>query len=75
MTAADSLTQRLDALAEALAAAGVDADRVAGILGLAATATMNALLLEAVAEENLLGRAPATVETPRPPVHALRAAA
>ena len=62
MTTTDSLTARMDALAAALSAAGVDADRVAGILGSAATATMNALLLDAVLEEQLLA-------TPEPAVH------
>jgi hypothetical protein len=49
---ADTLTDRLDALADALCAAGVAADRVAGILASAATATMNALVLDAVLEDN-----------------------
>ena len=52
MAAADTLTERMDALAEALRAAGVAPDRVAGILAAAATATMNALVLDAVLENN-----------------------
>jgi hypothetical protein len=69
MAAAESLTYRMDALAEALRAAGVDADRVASILGSAATATMNAVLLEAVVEQNLQGPAPvAPTELPLAPV-------
>jgi hypothetical protein len=60
MSTTETLTHRLDALAGALRDAGVDADRVATILGSAATATMNALLLDAVVEENLT--APPTLE-------------
>ena len=45
-------TDRIDALAEALRAAGVGDDRIATILGSAATATMQALLLDAVVEAN-----------------------
>lgn len=52
MGSADALTDRLDALAVALRAAGVPPERMATILGSAATATMNALLLDAVLEEN-----------------------
>lgn len=53
MGSADRLTDRLDALAVALRAAGVPPERMATILGSAATATMNALVLDAVLEENL----------------------
>ena len=52
MTTAESLTARLDALADALREAGVDPERVASLLGSAATATMNALVLDAVLEDN-----------------------
>jgi hypothetical protein len=52
VASADTLTDRLDALADALRAAGVAPDRVAGILSSAATATMNALVLDAVLEDN-----------------------
>ncbi|MES1247262.1 MAG: hypothetical protein ABUS54_06280 [Actinomycetota bacterium] len=52
MATADSLTDRMDALAAALRDAGVGQDRIASVLGSAATATMNALLLDAVLEEN-----------------------
>ena len=52
MASADALTDRLDALSDALRAAGVAPDRVAGILAAAATATMNALVLDAVLENN-----------------------
>lgn len=47
----------MDALAEALRAAGVGPDRVAGILTSAATATMNALVLDAVLVDNATGSA------------------
>lgn len=53
MTTPDALTGRMDALAAALRDAGVDADRIAGVLGSAARATLNALLLDAVVEESL----------------------
>jgi hypothetical protein len=52
MPSVDALTDRIDALAEALRAAGVGDDRIATILGSAATATMQALLLDAVVEAN-----------------------
>jgi hypothetical protein len=52
VASADTLTERMDALAEALRAAGVPADRIATILGSAAQATMHALVLDAVLEEN-----------------------
>ena len=52
MAAAETLTDRIDALADALRAAGVAPDRVASILASAATATMNALVLDAVLEGN-----------------------
>ena len=52
VASADTLTDRMDALADALRAAGVAPDRVAGILASAATATMNALVLDAVLEAN-----------------------
>ena len=51
MATAESLTERIDALAEALRAAGVPTDRVSTILGSAATATMHALVLEALLDE------------------------
>ena len=52
MASADTLTDRIDALAEALRAAGVSDDRIATILGSAAAATMQALVLDAVLEAN-----------------------
>ena len=51
MTSAESLSERIDALAAALRAAGVAPDRIASILGSAATATMHALVLEALFDE------------------------
>jgi hypothetical protein len=62
VASADTLTDRMDALADALRAAGVAPDRVAGILASAATATMNALVLDAVLEDN----AAHPVEQPKP---------
>jgi non-ribosomal peptide synthetase component E (peptide arylation enzyme) len=56
LTSAESLSERIDALAAALREAGVAPDRVASILGLAATASMHALVLEAIAD----GGAPVT---------------
>lgn len=52
MASADTLTDRMDALADALRAAGVSDDRIATILGSAAAATMQALVLDAVLEAN-----------------------
>jgi hypothetical protein len=52
MAAAETLTDRIDALADALRAAGVSPDRMASILASAATATMNALVLDAVLDGN-----------------------
>ena len=47
------LTEKIDALADALRAAGIEPERVAKILGSAAEATMHALMLDAVLEEQL----------------------
>jgi hypothetical protein len=66
---AESLSERIDALAEALRAARVAPDRIASILGTAATATMHALVLEALADE--VGGEPRTLSAGGP----LRAAA
>lgn len=57
VASAESLSERIDALAAALHAAGVAPDRIASILGTAATATMHALVLEALVDEG--ARAPA----------------
>lgn len=51
MGSASSLTARMDALADALRAAGVEPDRMARILGSAAEATMHALVLDALLDE------------------------
>jgi hypothetical protein len=48
---ARNVAQRVDALAEALRAAGVSPDRSAGLLAAAATAAMNAVMLDAVLED------------------------
>ena len=73
MPAAETLTDRIDALAEALRAAGVPPDRVASILASAATATMHALVLDAVLEGN---EAVATEkQQPEQPVAPLKRAA
>jgi hypothetical protein len=61
MASAATLTDKLDSLAVALRDAGISPERMATILGSAATATMNALLLDAVLEENLEG-APTTAQ-------------
>jgi hypothetical protein len=52
---ARNVAQRVDALAEALRAAGVSPDRSAGLLAAAATAAMNAVMLDAVLEETHAG--------------------
>jgi len=52
VASADTLTDRMDALADALRAAGVAPERVANILSSAATATMHALVLDGVLESN-----------------------
>jgi hypothetical protein len=49
---ARNVAQRLDALAAALRAAGVSPERSAGLLASAATAAMNAVMLDALLEEN-----------------------
>jgi hypothetical protein len=51
-SSADSLAARMDALADALRAAGVAPDRTARILGSAAEAAMHALVLDAVLDES-----------------------
>ena len=58
MPSAETLTDRMDALADALRAAGVAPDRIATILGSAAAATMQALVLDAVVEANAAPTAP-----------------
>ena len=48
---ARNLTDRVDALASALRAAGVSPEQSAGLLAAAARATMNAVLLDALIDE------------------------
>jgi hypothetical protein len=48
----DTLTEKLDALAAALREAGIPHERTAALLGTAATATMRALVLDAVLAGN-----------------------
>jgi hypothetical protein len=77
MPSAGSLADRIDALAAALRAANVAPDRVAAILGSAATATMHALVLDAVLDENRRAAHPAVAaeEPPDEEPAPLRAAA
>jgi hypothetical protein len=60
MGSARSLTARMDALADALRAAGVEPEQRARILGSAAEAAMHALILDAVLDEQLGGAASAS---------------
>lgn len=60
---ADSLTAKMDALADALRVAGVDPDRVTRILGSAAAAAMHALVLDAVLDEQATRAATRASET------------
>jgi len=46
-----TLTERVDALADALRAAGVSQEQAASLLASAATASMHALMLDAVLDE------------------------
>jgi hypothetical protein len=70
MPSPQTFADRMDALAAALRDAGVEPERVARILGSAAAATMHALVLDAVLEENAAppapkrGAAPARAEPP-----------
>ena len=59
-----NVTERLDALAAALRAAGVSPERSAGLLASAATAAMSAVLLDALLEENHAAAVPARESTP-----------
>ena len=69
-----NVTQRLDALAAALRAAGVAPERSAGLLASAATAAMNAVLLDALLEENQTA-VPVPVTEVRPVEQPIRLAA
>jgi hypothetical protein len=55
------LTERLDALAAALRAAGVSSEQSASLLASAASATMHALMLDAILDEQ-----PKPVARPEP---------
>jgi hypothetical protein len=57
---ARNVAQRVDALAVALHAAGVPPERSAALLASAATAAMNAVMLDALVEENLALAVPVT---------------
>jgi hypothetical protein len=72
VTSAESLSERIDALAAALRAAGVAPDRITSILGTAATATMHALVLEALVDD---GATVPPAGPAQPDVHPLRIAA
>ena len=53
-----TLTERVDALAAALKAAGVSQEQAASLLASAATASMHALMLDAVLDDGLRATAP-----------------
>lgn len=74
MPSPETLAERMDALAAALRDAGVPQDRAARLLGSAAEATMHALVLDAVLDENA---APTAAPEPERPaqVEPLRVAA
>ena len=59
-----NVTDRLDALAAALRDAGVSPERSAGLLASAATASLNAVLLDALLEENHAAAVPAAEGRP-----------
>jgi non-ribosomal peptide synthetase component F len=59
---ARNVAERVDALATALRAAGVSPEHSAGLLASAATAAMNAVMLDALLEEGQTA-APAPVAT------------
>jgi hypothetical protein len=63
---ARNLTDRVDALAAALRAAGVSPEQSAGLLAAAARATMNAVLLDAVLEDGRTAGAAAGDAAHRP---------
>ena len=61
-----NVTDRIDALAAALRAAGVPSEQSSGLLAAAATAAMHAVTLDALLAET--HRPPPGDETPRQPV-------
>jgi hypothetical protein len=67
-----TLTDRIDALAVALRAAGVSPERSAGLLAAAAAATMNAVVLSALLDEQPQPERRlepvAVIEPPAPPI-------
>jgi hypothetical protein len=70
-SAAERFTERMDALAGALREAGVDDERVVGLLGAAAEATMHAITLDALLDEHTSPRRaaqpqPTEARTPEP---------
>jgi len=69
------VTERVDALAEALRAAGVSPERSAGLLASAATAAMHAVMLDAILEESVPVPRPAAEVTPLVRVEAATALA
>ena len=60
---ARNLTDRVDALASALQAAGVPPEQSAGLLAAAARATMSAVLLDALIDEGTTAGAHARIES------------
>jgi hypothetical protein len=75
MPSPETFADRMDALAAALRDAGVEPERVARILGSAAAATMHALVLDAVLEENAAPPAPGRTVEPAPAETPVRLAA
>jgi hypothetical protein len=71
-----TLTERVDALAAALRAAGVSQEQAASLLASAATASMHALMLDAVLDDQLTPAAakPAAVPAERAGLHVQLAA-
>jgi hypothetical protein len=63
-SSAITLTERVDALAAALRAAGVSQEQAASLLASAATASMHALMLDAVLDDQLKPAAPAPAAAP-----------
>ena len=72
---ARNLAERVDALAAALRAAGVPPEQSAGLLAAAATAAMNAVMLDALLEENLAAAATVPVTEVGPVEQPIRLAA
>jgi hypothetical protein len=63
-SAAITLTERVDALAAALRAAGVSQEQAASLLASAATASMHALMLDAVLDDVTTPAAPEPAALP-----------